>query len=97
VWHERDRKPDRVSKRKRMAQRADKWRRSVWHVQMLMTDSRMSGRGIGFDVGAGASRASSRPETLTTDVGRAFLKAQSPTKTKSNLGRSEDTNDGDTR
>jgi hypothetical protein len=71
-----------------MAQRADKWWRSVWHVQMLMTDSRMSGRGIGFDVG---------PETLTTDVGRAFLKAQSPQQTKSNLGWSEDTNDGDTR
>ena len=80
-----------VSKRDRIAQRADKWWRSVWHVQMLMTDSRMSGRGIGFDVGREI------PKPLTTDVGRAFLKAQSPTKTKSNLGRSEDTNDGDTR
>jgi len=82
VWHERDRKPDRVSKRKRMAQRADKWWRSVWHVQMLM-----GGRGIGFDVG---------PETLTTDVGRAFLKAQSPQQTKPNVGRSDNTI-GDTR
>lgn len=63
MWHERD----------RMAQRADKWWRSVWHVQMLMTDSRMSGRGIGLDVG---------PKTLTVDVGRGFLKAHSPTKTK---------------
>jgi hypothetical protein len=88
VWHERDHKPDRVSKRKRMAQRADKWWRSVWHVQMLMTDSRMSGRD---------TKPLSKANLLTTDVGRAFLKAQSPTKTKSNIGRSEDTNDGDTR
>lgn len=81
MWHERDRKPDRVSKRKRMAQRADKWWRSVWHVQMLMTDSRMGGRDT---------------KPLTVDVGRAFLKAQSPQQTKSNLGRSEVTNDGET-
>lgn len=50
-----------------MAQRADKWWRSVWHVQMLMRE-----RG-GLDV---------VPKTLTDDVGRGFLKAQSPTKTK---------------
>lgn len=93
MWHERDRKPDRVSKRKRMAQRADKWWRSVWHVQMLMTDSRMSGR----DTKPLSSRLTDKANLLTVDVGRAFLKAQSPTKTKSNLGRSEDTNDGDTR
>lgn len=92
MWHERDRKPDRVSKRKRMAQRADKWWRSVWHVQMLMTDSRMGGRGIGFDVGREI------PKPLTVDVGRAFLKAKSTSvrSTKPNVGRSDNT-EGDTR
>jgi hypothetical protein len=68
-----------VSKRDRMAQRADKWWRSVWHVQMLM-----GGRGE-----CGGCGETLKP--LTTDVGRAFLKAQSPQQTKSNLGWSEDT------
>ena len=50
-----------VSRRERMAQRADKWWRSAWHVQMCMCAK-------GLDVG---------PKTLTDDVGRGFLKAQS--------------------
>lgn len=62
-----------VSKRERMARRADKWWRSVWHVQMCMGE-----RGIGLDVG---------PKTLTDDVGRGFLKAQS--KHKPYVGRSD--------
>lgn len=66
-----------IHERERMAQRADKWWRSVWHVQMLMC-----GRGIGLDVG---------PKPLTDDVGRGFLKAQTPTKTKPNPGRSGNT------
>jgi hypothetical protein len=68
-----------------MAQRADKWWRSVWHVQMLM-----GGRGIGFDVGREI------PKPLTVDVGRAFLKAKSTQQTKPNVGRSDNT-EGDTR
>lgn len=64
-----------IHERDRMAQRADKWWRSVWHVQMLMSE-----RGIGLDVG---------PKTLTDDVGRGFLKAQS--KHKLNVGRSDNT------
>ena len=75
-----------VSGRERMAQRADKWWRSVWHVQMLMTDSRMSGRGIGLDVGP---KPLSKANLLTDDVGRGFLKAQS--KHKLNVGRSDNT------
>ena len=68
------------TKRERMAQRADKWWRSVWHVQMLMRDrSECGGRDMS-DLNA--------VNLLTVDVGRAFLKAQS--KRKSNLGRSED-------
>lgn len=62
-------------KRERMAQRADKWWRSVWHVQMCMHPRGECG---GRDM-----------SDLTVDVGRAFLKAQS--KRKSNLGWSEDT------
>ncbi len=58
-----------VSKRERMAQRADKWWRSVWHVQMLMR-----GRGIGLDV---EPKPLSKANLLTDDVGRGFLKAQS--------------------
>ena len=84
MWHERDRKPDRVSKRKRMAQRADKWWRSVWHVQMCMSPHGCN------DVDLGSAKP------LTVDVGRAFLKAQSPQQTKLNVGRSDNTI-GDTR
>lgn len=51
-----------IPRRDRMAQRADKWWRSVWHRQMCM-----SPRGDS-DV---------RPNLLTTDVGRAFVKAPS--------------------
>jgi hypothetical protein len=69
---------DVIHERDRMAQRADKWWRSAWHVQMLMC-----GRGIGFDVG----REILKP--LTDDVGRGFLKAQS--KHKLNVGRSDNT------
>ena len=68
-----------VSKRERMAQRADKWWRSVWHVQMLMR-----GRGIGFDVGR---ETLSKANLLTDDVGRGSLKAQS--KHKPYVGRSD--------
>lgn len=53
-----------------MAQRADKWWRSVWHVQMLMR-----GRGIGSDVGPENPLSATKP--LTTDVGRGSLKAHS--------------------
>jgi hypothetical protein len=86
VWHERDRKPDRVSKRKRMAQRADKWWRSVWHVQMCMSPHGCN------DVDLGSAKP------LTVDVGRAFLKAKSTSvrSTKPNVGRSDNT-EGDTR
>ncbi len=62
-----------IHERDRMAQRADKWWRSVWHVQMCM-----SPRGIGFDV---------MPETLTTDVSRDSVKARS-TKPKPSDGPS---------
>ena len=86
MWHERDRKPDRVSKRKRMAQRADKWWRSVWHVQMCMSPHGCN------DVDLGSAKP------LTVDVGRAFLKAKSTSvrSTKPNVGRSDNT-EGDTR
>jgi hypothetical protein len=77
-----------------MAQRADKWWRSVWHVQMLMQER---GRGEWGGRDMNKAKPLNAVNLLTVDVGRAFLKAQSPTKTKSNLGRSEDTNDGDTR
>ena len=76
MWHERD----------RMAQRADKWWRSVWHVQMLM-----SGRG------ECEAKPLSKANLLTVDVGRAFLKAKSTKpQTKPNVGRSDNTI-GDTR
>ncbi len=67
VIHERRHKPSKLLERDRMARRADKWWRSVWHVQMLM-------RGRGEPL--------SKANPLTDDVGRGFLKAQSPTKTK---------------
>lgn len=58
-----------IHERDRMARRADKWWRSVWHVQMLMR---------------GRDEPLSKAKPLTDDVGRGFLKAQSPTKTKRN-------------
>lgn len=51
-----------IPRRDRMAQRADKWWRSVWHRQMCMSPRGDSGV---------------RPNLLTTDVGRAFVKALS--------------------
>lgn len=82
-----------VSKRERMARRADKWWRSAWHVQMLMC-----GRGIGFDVGADASRASSRPDFAKplTDVFRVGRVKTQTTKTKPKVGRSDYT-EGETK
>jgi hypothetical protein len=77
-----------VSKRERMARRADKWWRSVWHVQMLMTDSRMSGR----DEPLSKAKPLSRANLLTDDVGRGFLKAHSTccqSKHKPKVGRSD--------
>lgn len=74
MWHERD----------RMAQRADKWWRSVWHVQMCMSPHGCN------DVDLGSAKP------LTVDVGRGFLKAHSPTKTKP-TDMSDGPTDGETK
>ena len=67
-----------VSKRERMARRADKWWRSVWHVQMLMR---------GRDEPLSRAKPLSKANLLTDNVGRGFLKAQSKHKPK--VGRSD--------
>lgn len=75
-----------VSKRERMARRADKWWRSVWHVQMLMR---------GRDEPLSKANLLSRAKPLTDNVGRGFLKAHSTccqSKHKPKVGRSDYTN-----
>ena len=79
-----------VSRRERMARRADKWWRSVWHVQMCMSPHGCN------DVDLGSAKPLSKANLLTDDVGRGFLKAQSPTKTKPKVGRSDYT-EGETK
>ena len=77
-----------VSKRDRMAQRADKWWRSAWHVQMLMCAK-------GLDVGPDFAKPLSKANLLT-DVFRVGRVKTQTTKTKPKVGRSDYT-EGETK
>ena len=74
-----------VSKRERMARRADKWWRSAWHVQMLMCAK-------GLDVGP---KPLSKANLLTDGFRVGRVKTQT-TKTKPKVGRSDYT-EGETK